>query len=62
MASKSTSSQQINTAKLPVCFQRFQTKELALYVSEAKITNKNAFNGDHFRSESHHEYFNNEKA
>ena len=37
--------------KLPTFYQRLQIKECALMVNKAKITNGNAFNGDHFTSE-----------
>ena len=47
--------QETSTAKLPAFFQRFQIKEYILYVSKAKITNENAFNGDYFRTEGSHE-------
>ena len=43
--------QQTSAAKLLLFYQRFQTKERALRVNQAKITGKNVFNGDHFRSE-----------
>ena len=36
--------EQTSTAKLPLLFQRFQTKGLALRVKETKITTENAFN------------------
>ena len=53
---------QTSTAKLPAFFQRLQTTKRTLNVNDAKITNENAFNGDHFKSEGNHEYRNNGKT
>ena len=44
--------QQTSAAKLQTFYQRFKTKGRTLRVNEAKITGKNVFNEDHFRSES----------
>ena len=42
--------QQTSAAKLLAFFQRYQTKECALQINQAKITSENVFNGDHFTS------------
>ena len=47
--------QQTNTTKLPVYFQRFQTKVCTLTVNETKITTENAFSRDDFGTDGSQE-------
>ena len=49
-------------SEITTIFSKTSTKECALGVKKAMITIENAFNGDHFRGEGHHEFSNNKKS